>query len=415
MNNPNHYLIAGLGKTGQSVVDFFNDTGQSYVIFDDKVSPRVDWTSVSRIVVSPGLPFNHPILEEGRNRSIPIISDIDIFFEHKKHQSLTIGITGTNGKSTTTTLIHHLIDGSSMGGNIGIPCLSMNPSHTYVLELSSFQLYLSKPLPLDVAIFLNLTPDHLDKHKTVEAYQKSKEKICDIAKHRIVVIDHDIGLHLKNRYPNAMSVSTKNIGADLCLLDEYIVYKGISYPYICPLGTARHQRENIAAAVAAVLRHSGENIQKIIEKLSTYTGLPHRQEIVYQDTKMIVVNDSKATNGTSASIALNSFLGYKIFWIIGGIAKDQGITPCLPLPSSVQCSYVFGQDALMLSDQLKNYPHHVFETMEEATQAAFLDASQFKNTLCCCLLLSPACASLDQFKNFEHRGDVFKHLVSTYV
>lgn len=414
MKKHNHYLIAGLGKTGESVVEFFNNTKDSYTVFDDKLSPQVDWSYVSTVIASPGLPFNHPILEKGRRRFVPIITDIDLFFDYKKQQSVTIGITGTNGKSTTTSLIHHLIDGSSMGGNIGIPCLTMAPSHTYVLELSSFQLHLSQILNLDIAIFLNLTPDHLDKHKTIEAYQSAKEKIFYDARHRIVVIDHDIGVSLKNRYPNAMTVSTHNHSADICVLEDSLIYQGQSYAYTCTLGTARHQRENIAAAAMAYLIHSNGDVQTLIQKLATYKGLSHRQEIVYQNDDMIVINDSKATNGESATIALNSFSTYKIFWIIGGISKDTGIKPCLPLPSFVQCAYVFGQDAAILSGQLKDDPHHVFKTMEEATQAAFLDAKQSKNSPCC-ILLSPACASLDQFKNFEHRGDVFKCLVSTYV
>lgn len=410
------FLILGMGSSGKATRDFLIKKGFCAVCYDDHdqdsiTLKEIPWDRLTAIIQSPGIPFHlpkpHPITALAKEKGIAILSDIDLFQRYKDPHILCIGITGTNGKSTTTALITHMLNvafnASStkgekpkkavMGGNIGIPALSLlinaheNDSiGAYVLELSSYQLEVIHRLDLDVAVYLNLTPDHLDRHGSMEEYHRVKEKIFGHARHKI---------RPQDLVPNLFFDDIKDVS---------------------PLLVGNHNAENVRAAML-VCDKLGIAQDIALDGVKTFQGLAHRMEIIFQSDHLVIVNDSKATNADATERALLCYLpsDVDLHWILGGVAKDGGITSLAPYFPSIASAYLIGTAALDFEKTLVSY--HVPCTHCKTIDRAITDVLDHIETYAKqtqkkhVILFSPACASLDQFKNFEHRGDVFKDLI----
>ena len=373
-------------------------------------------------------PKPHPVVSLALKHNIPITSDIELLFESNR-DAFYIGVTGTNGKSTTTALIHHILAASgkksNLGGNIGTPVLDLPQSDNdtiYTLELSSYQLDLLQKYTFNIAILLNITHDHISRHGTYQNYINAKKKIFahqtkkDIA---IISVDHKNtnGIYqelLKAKNQNIIPISKSKIletGVSVLgnmlynkLNNAYSVYE-LSVPTAL-LGA--HNAENIAAAFAASYSLNIPS-EKIIAAIENFKGLPHRMELVLLRKKDNVkfINDSKATNTVSAQCALTTFK--KIHWIAGGLSKEEDWDKLLKtVNDNITHTYLVGQDRDKIAKILKNYnvEYTISVTLEKALEDIAKNIT--KNSV---ILLSPACASFDQWKSFEYRGNKFRQLV----
>ena len=366
----------------------------------------IDLTGFDGIVVSPGVPINrHPIAEAARAANVPLIGDIELFAQARPglppHK--VVGITGTNGKSTTTALIHHILKTASvpslMGGNIGLPILEQEPlpeGGVYVLELSSYQIDLTFSLDCDVAVLLNLSPDHLDRYDSEEAYYASKARLFGMqTPDRLRVFPEDAWFSGQPLDQLEREVLHHFLTDDDKKLPGQTEWPSLQGP---------HNAENAAAALH-VTRHLGVSNEVMQAALRTYPGLPHRMERVRELRGVLYVNDSKATNATSAAPALAAYPA--VHWILGGRAKTDELDACAPHFDHVRAAYTIGEAGPMFARLLA--PHmKVTEsvTLERAVNDASAAAVAGET-----VLLSPACASFDQFKDFEARGDAFKAYV----
>jgi UDP-N-acetylmuramoylalanine--D-glutamate ligase len=393
-----HYAVYGLARSGLATVEALLASGAKVTAWDANEDARAklpngaelanldeaDLSPFDSLVVSPGVPLNrHPIAQRARDAGVAIVGDIELFAraraELPRHK--VVGITGTNGKSTTTALVHHILQTagvpSAMGGNIGLPILAQDPlpeGGVYVLELSSYQLDLTLSLDCDVAVLLNITPDHLDRYDSFEAYAASKARLAEMSS----------GCKLDGR-----RMSAGRWGKTQC-----------DWPSL----QGPHNLQNAVAAygVGAVL---GLDIELIETGLRTYPGLPHRMERISEKDGVLFVNDSKATNPTATAPALAAFPAIR--WICGGRAKGDDLDECAPHFGHVRSAYTIGEAAELFERLLKPHmPVKNCRELEVAVKAAADDA-QAGDTV----LLSPACASFDQFRDFEERGDQFRALV----
>lgn len=429
----NAALIVGLGRTGGAARRFFERLGRPYLLYDDRRmdclhSPNaVDWTAVDCLVLSPGIPFDHPVVQVARAQGLKIWSDIDLFVQEvRDHVSLAtfIGVTGTNGKSTTTALIGHLLKRHFpkviVGGNIGNPVLDLPLCNaTYVLELSSFQLAWSHSLSLDVAIWTNLTEDHLDRHGSMAAYALAKQKIFNDARWSAMGVDdvpsQKVFRELRGQGILVKSVSVEGpadyqVRSDGVLLEDqhpiFNIQKVSSLP-------GAHNAQNIALAAAAVHRR-GMSFEEIAAGLATFKGLAHRIETVRATVDGVeLVNDSKATNAASTIKALESFQDAALYLIAGGRAKSDGLTPAIPFMKNVKKIFLIGEASERFACELqaapKAPPFEFCVDLETALTRAVKSAQQDRAARRV-ILFSPACASFDQFSSFEERGDAFRQL-----
>jgi UDP-N-acetylmuramoylalanine--D-glutamate ligase len=363
-----------------------------------------DLSQFDSLIVTPGLPLNsHPIAQRARKAGVEIIGDIELFARARPElpPHKVVGITGTNGKSTTTALVHHILKTAgvptTMGGNIGLPILAQDPlpeGGVYVLELSSYQIDLTQSLDCDVAVLLNITPDHLDRYDNFEAYAASKGRLFKMQR------DDHFGLiscTTKAALDQWTEERPDNIG--LIALEPWAKdlnrYRALAGP---------HNLENLAAAsyVSAQLKIDDALIE---QGLRTYPGLPHRMERIREKGGVFFVNDSKATNPTATAPALAAF--ERIRWICGGQAKTNNLDECAPHLGHVRTAYTIGE-AAELFEQLLSPHTHVKNCgkLDAAVREAAADAEAGDT-----VLLSPACASFDQFRDFEDRGDQFRRLV----
>jgi UDP-N-acetylmuramoylalanine--D-glutamate ligase len=437
--------IFGLGKTGIAAYQTLS-RASIMVCYDDKQSTRdafgskfglcdvgnfLDprWQSLDRIIVSPGIAPDHEIFKIADKYGIDITSDVDLLFETNPASEF-IAITGTNGKSTTTALTSHVFKEAGLdylgGGNIGIAALSLDPNKAgYILELSSFHIDLLRNFKAKIAVLLNITPDHLDRYKTMDAYIASKKKVfsqMDENGFCVIGVDNEI---TKNIATNLAKPKARIIPISASVIQNQgiavlndpgtisnIIYDNIFVPLQLELPFNRylqgaHNRENISACYA-ICRISGIEPQQIIEAISSFRGLPHRMEFIGSINGINFYNDSKATNTDSASKSLGSF--NNIYWLAGGIVKDDEISSLSRFADKVRMAYFFGRDKERLINAMNGkMKFQVCHDIEEAFVRAFHDASndkaEYKN-----ILLAPACASFDQFDSFEHRGDVFTKL-----
>jgi UDP-N-acetylmuramoylalanine--D-glutamate ligase len=382
----------------------------------------LDLTGFAGVVVSPGVPLNtHPIAPHAAEFGVPVIGDIELFAQARPDlpPHKVVGITGTNGKSTTTALVHHILKTAgvptAMGGNIGLPILAQNPlpaGGVYVLELSSFQIDLTFTLDCDVAVLLNVTPDHLDRYASFEAYAAAKERLLGMqsSNHPIVFGSafHGQRRPTYDRYFNAgrevrcQPHYTLQDPADLW--DAFEPANWLSTQADWPTLQGPHNAENAGAAMCTCALLGLSNTQ-LDEGLRTYPGLPHRMERIRARDGVLYVNDSKATNPDSAAPALAAYPAVR--WILGGQAKTKSLEACAPYFGRVRSAYAIGEAGPMFAELLR--PHMPVEesgTLAVAVASAARDAVAGDT-----VLLSPACASFDQFRDFEDRGVSFRQLV----
>ncbi|MCX5516969.1 UDP-N-acetylmuramoyl-L-alanine--D-glutamate ligase [Kaistia defluvii] len=440
--------VFGLGGSGLATAAALVAGGAKVVAWDDNADsvakaaaagiPTADLRSIDfggfgALVLSPGVPLTHPkphwTVELAKAASIEIIGDIELFCRERRAiapRSPFIAITGTNGKSTTTALIAHLFrtDGwdVQLGGNIGTAILSLEPpakDRIHIVECSSFQIDLAPTIDPTVGILLNLTEDHLDRHDTMERYAAIKARLVRGAETAVVGIDDDwcstIASDLDKRGTPVERISVRRPVANgfyadngrIFEADDTVVRQVANLGGIGALRGA-HNAQNAAAAIAAA-RAIGMSELSMLEGLRSFPGLAHRMEEVGRIGKVLFVNDSKATNADAAEKALASF--DRIYWIAGGKPKTGGITSLEPYFPRIAKAYLIGAAAEEFAATLAGKVDTVISgTMDAAVIAAARDAAQ-DGAAEAVVLLSPACASYDQYPNFEKRGDHFRSLV----
>ncbi len=410
------YAVLGLARSGLATVRALIASGAEVTAWDSnevaraKVSESValadpvtiDLAGFDGVVVSPGVPINrHPIAEYARAANVPLIGDIELFAQARASlpPHKVVGITGTNGKSTTTALVHHILQTagvpSLMGGNIGLPMLGRDPlpeGGVYVLELSSYQVDLTHSLDCDIAVLLNITRDHLDRYDGFADYAAAKERLFTLQhvdKIAVIATEDDRTRMIASRLNHRlMRVTSKSV------TDQS------SWPAL----QGPHNAQNVAAAID-VAKALGVAPDIVERGLATYPGLPHRMERIRDLGGVLYVNDSKATNATSTAPALAAYPA--IHWILGGQAKTDELDACAPHFSNVRAAYVIGEAADMFEALLSPHiPVVNCKTLDAAISAAALAAKAGET-----VLLSPACASFDQFKDYEARGDAFRAAV----
>jgi UDP-N-acetylmuramoylalanine--D-glutamate ligase len=410
------YAVLGLARSGRATVEALVASGAEVMAWDKSEEARRGLPEGVRladpltaaiygfagVVVSPGVPLNrHPIAQRGREARVPLIGDIELFAQARPglppHK--VVGITGTNGKSTTTALIHHIVKTAgiptTMAGNIGFPILGQDPlpaGGVYVLELSSYQIDLTQSLDCDVAVLLNISPDHLDRYDGVEDYAASKARLFAMQSpgHAEVIAAED---------DFTRAIAAQVAGRKL-LVSSSQVRDQSRWPAL----QGPHNAQNVAACVA-VARELGIADQLIGQALATYPGLPHRMERVAEKRGILFVNDSKATNPTSAAPALAAYPA--VHWILGGLPKGDDLDACEPFLDHVRSAYTIGEAGPMFAKLLEGrVPVKQCELLVEAVGCAAHAAQPGE-----VVLLSPACASFDQFRDYEARGDAFRAAV----
>lgn len=444
--------VFGLGRTGINAARALLAGGAQVSAWDDNAAAREaaitaglalddlnrrDWGDMAALILSPGIPLTHPaphrMVSLARAVGAPVIGDVELFAQAIADTPgvTVIGITGTNGKSTTTALIGHILKSAGrdvrVGGNIGDAVLGLEPPRPgaiYVLELSSYQLDLIESLRCRVAVFLNLTPDHIDRHGDMEGYRAAKERIFTHQREgdtAIVGVDDEPSRSVCTRLRARAGLNVVPVSSQRLVSFGVYALAGKLYDdtskdgarTVMELHRAQalpgvHNAQNAAAAYAAV-RALGVSITDAVAGIASFPGLPHRQERVGEAGSLLFINDSKATNAEAAAQALACY--HDIFWIAGGQAKSGGIESLQPFFRRIRKAYLIGQDADLLRKQLGSaVPCDMSGTLERALQNAAMDAadSGYRRPV---VLLSPACASFDQFKSYEHRGDTFRALV----
>ncbi|WP_033922902.1 UDP-N-acetylmuramoyl-L-alanine--D-glutamate ligase [Sphingomonas sp. 37zxx] len=367
----------------------------------------LDLTGFDAVVASPGVPLNrHPITAHAAAARVPVIGDIELFAQARAELPATrvVGITGTNGKSTTTALIHHILATAGvptlMGGNIGLPILAQDAlphGGVYVLELSSYQIDLTQTLDCDVAVLLNITPDHLDRYDGFAGYAASKARLFAMQAlgHAAIIgiADEASSAIARQIARGGRAEAVTRIAPGVCM--DQSRWPALQGP---------HNAQNALAAIAAC-EALGVSQAAIDAGLASFGGLPHRMQIVGERGGVRFVNDSKATNPTSTAPALQAF--DRIHWICGGQAKTDDLDACRPGFANVKRAYTIG-DAAVLFERLltPDMPVEQSGTLDAAVAAAWANAAPGDT-----ILLSPACASFDQYRDFTARGDAFVALV----
>ena len=439
--------VLGLGRSGLAAARALRAGGAEPVCWDDGEAARAkaaefeiadigrerEAAGLAALVVSPGIPHlypaPHPAVVRAQANGIPVDNDVGLFFRALAEIELdddpapkVVAVTGSNGKSTTTALIHHVLKAAGrraqMGGNIGRSVLDLDPPRAgeiVAVELSSYQIELARRLAPHVAVFLNLSPDHLDRHAGLGGYFAAKRRLFEIGapEHAVVGIDEAEGRYLASisEDPVLVSVTQKPRGEARAVfmnrshLTEWRAGRQIAAFDIrgAPALIGSHNHQNACAAWAAC-RAVGLGPRQIEEAFATFPGLAHRLERVGTARGVLFVNDSKATTADAAAKALASF--ERIRWIAGGRPKEGGIEPLRPLFGRVAKAYLVGEAAPAFAATLGETPHAVCGTLDAAVAAAVAEAEPGDT-----VLLAPACASFDQFADFEARGEAFRTLV----
>ena len=413
------YAVLGLARSGAAAVAALVAGGAEASAWDGDAARRdavegaaiadldtVDLAAFDALVVSPGVPLNtHPLAAKARAAGVPVIGDIELFANARAElpPHKVVGITGTNGKSTTTALVHHILRTAGtpalMGGNIGLPILAaepLPPGGVYVLELSSYQLDLTRSLDCEVAVLLNVTPDHLDRYDGFDAYAASKARLFAMqsSAHEAVIGIGDTASAMIARSLSARGEHLTKIAPGICM--DQSRWPALQGP---------HNAQNALAAIA-VARALGVAERDIDRGLESFAGLPHRMERIGSRGGVAFVDDSKATNAESTAPALGAF--GRVHWILGGRAKSDDLDACRPWFDRVAGAYTIGESGPRFAALLRDAGVAVEEagTLVRAVEAA-AGAARPGDTV----LLSPAAASFDQFRDFEERGDVFRACV----
>ena len=436
--------VFGLARSGLSTVRAAVGGGaQAVFAWDDKESARQEaeksggkavepgdwpWSDLDRLILAPGVPLTHPkphaIVEMAKAANVRIVSDIELLWCEAEGRAGFVAVTGTNGKSTTTALIGHILAAAGMkvsvGGNIGRAALDLDPpedGRVYVLEMSSYQLDLTCYFRPAVAVWLNLTPDHLDRHGDMAGYRAAKMRIfanMDAQDVAIVGIDEpemeDVAFELRRAgKPKLHTVSVGRHPEAALFVDEEgrLVEDGSAAASFASLATLRgaHNWQNAAMAWGAT-QAFGVDPQAILVAMESFPGLAHRMELLGRRGRVLFVNDSKATNADAAAKALATF--EPIYWIAGGQAKEGGIAPLVEFFPRIAKAYLIGTAADAFSHTLAGrVPHVIAVDLETAVRLASADAA-LDPAREPAVLLSPACASFDQFADFEGRGEAFR-------
>ena len=415
------YAVLGLARSGLATVRALAAAGAHVVAWDSNADARaraaaidgvvvhdpaeLDLTGAAGLIVSPGVPLNtHPLAAQARAAGVPVIGDIELFAEARADlpPHRVVGITGTNGKSTTTALVHHILKSAVvptlMGGNIGLPILGETPlaeGGVYVLELSSYQIDLTYGLDCEVAVLLNLTPDHLDRYDGFDGYAASKARLFAMQSdaHEAVIGIGDAPSAAIARSLSARGEHLTKIAPGVCL------FQG-KWPSL----QGPHNAQNALTAIATC-KALGIAEADIDHGLETFGGLPHRMERIAEVAGVAYVDDSKATNPESTAPALGAF--ERIHWIVGGRAKSDDLDVCAPYFGNVARAYTIGEAGPRFAEILGPVmPVTDCGTLDAAVAAAAA-AAQAGETV----LLSPACASFDQFRDYEERGAAFRRAV----
>ncbi len=429
------FAVLGLGRNGLPAAQALAGMGAQVVAWDDNTlslslshpafelrDPSSDIASYDALVLSPGIPHHlpaaHPTAAAAIATGVPVWSDAELLYQAVRaagSQARFVGITGTNGKSTTTALIAHILAAAgrtvAAGGNLGPAALALpllDHSGLYVLEMSSYMLERTGRLRFDTAVMLNLSPDHLDRHGSMDGYAAAKRRVFDGQElgDLAVVGTDDAPSRALAADMAAITISGEH-EADVWF--DGTMLQDATGP-ILPMAEApalpgSHNAQN-AAAAAAVSLHLGVGRQHLAEGLRSFPGLPHRQRVVAMVRGIPYVDDSKATNADAAARALACY--GRIVWILGGVAKKGGIAPLAPFFPRIAHALLIGQDGPVLAAQLGSTPHEVVGTLEQAVPAAQDAAGRTGAEV---VLLSPACASFDQFTGFDARGRRFAELV----
>jgi UDP-N-acetylmuramoylalanine--D-glutamate ligase len=439
--------VFGLGGSGLATCEALIAGGANVIAFDDdtrKVAQAaevgagtadlrtIDWSKIAALILTPGVPLTHPephwSAKLAQAAGVEIIGDVELFCRERRAHAPDapfVAITGTNGKSTTTALIAHLLRHAGrdvqMGGNIGVPVLQLAPpaaQRHYVIECSSYQIDLAPSIDPTIGIMLNVTPDHIDRHGTIEHYAAVKSRILGRAKVRIIGVDDEYGRGMAQNLA-AMQRPVLPISIDRIIPHGYVggernIYRtGASEAEdiadVTGIGSLRgsHNMQNAVAAFAAcsALGVDDKTLQK---GLRSFPGLAHRMEEIGKSGAVLFINDSKATNADSAAKALASF--DNIYWIAGGLPKEGGIASLAEFFPRIARAYLIGKAAPDFARTLDGHvAYDVSGTLDVALERAARDAVAAGKSAV--VLLSPACASFDQFPNFEVRGDRFRELV----
>lgn len=445
--------LFGLGGSGMATALALKAGGASVIACDDdpgrmeKAAGQgvetadlraADWSRFAALILSPGVPLTHPephwSAKLAQAAGIEIIGDIELFCRERAKiapDAPFVAITGTNGKSTTTALVSHILREAGrdvqMGGNIGTAILSLEPpanDRIHVIEMSSFQIDLTPSLKPTIGVLLNISPDHLDRHGTMENYAAIKERLLRNADRAIVGIDDDGSARIADRFgaqDRLTRISVEHPRSDgIYAQGSRICRSGFSFDSdqdfdieIVDLKSVgalrgRHNAQNAAAAAALALA-LGLMDQAIASGMRSFGGLPHRMEEVGRRGSALFINDSKATNADSTEKALASF--DRIFWILGGKPKEGGIAPLAPYFPKIEKAFLIGEASEAFGATLDgNVPVARCGTLDRAVAEA-AEAASRSNARDAVVLLSPACASYDQFPNYEVRGNRFRELV----
>jgi UDP-N-acetylmuramoylalanine--D-glutamate ligase len=443
--------VFGLGGSGLASAQALVAGGAAVTAFDDNAASfaraqqagiaiadlrQIDWSDVAALVLAPGVPLTHPVphwsVGLARASGVEVIGDIELYCRERRRlapDSPFVAITGTNGKSTTTALIHHLLVSAGysaeLGGNIGTAVLTLQPprsGHAHVIECSSYQIDLAPSLDPRVGILINLSEDHLDRHGTLANYASVKERLVSGVQEggtAVVGVDDNwcaaVADRVEQRGKTVARISVRRPLADGLYVEagEIMGASGGAARSIARLGgigslRGLHNSQNAACAAAAGLA-LGLDPAAIQDGLRSFPGLAHRMEQVGRKGAVLFVNDSKATNADSSAQALACF--NDMFWIAGGKPKTGGITSLAPFFPRIRKAYLIGEAAADFATTLDGrVAHEIAGTLDRAVAAAARDAeaSSLKEPI---VLLSPACASFDQYRNFEVRGDHFRELV----
>ncbi len=451
---PTHFkdkkiAVLGLGRSGKSVVQSLLKAGAQVFAWDDQESARkvaqqegiplinlhsLEWEDIDHLILSPGIPHHypapHPVVARAQIAGLRPLSDLEILCQSQPH-ACYIGIPGTNGKSTTTTLIGHILKESGklveMGGNLGIPVMELNPlkeKGTYVLEVSSYQLEISPSLHFNVGVLLNITPDHLERHGGMDGYIAAKRLIYRNATSQDILVMSVDDLPCLTIYETLkasgkvelLPISTCKVLSEGIYVKEGVLYEN-ARPVLNLKNFARlkgqHNWQNVAAAYGA-LRSIGLEAETISQGIASFPGLSHRQQEVANYKNVTFVNDSKATNAEATAKAFACYQGLPLYCLLGGRPKEGGITSLKPYFPVIEHAFLYGEAASSFLLTLEEVPCTICETLKEATEkAAKLAFDDHKKDAV--VLLSPACASFDQFADFEERGEAFCRYVQEAI
>lgn len=445
--------VFGLGGSGLITAEALLKGGADVIAWDDSEPAReaarardipvVDWrgsefVAYSALVLAPGVPLTHPephwSVKIAREAGVEVIGDIGLFARERAARAKTtpfVAITGTNGKSTTTALIAHILRSAGkdveIGGNFGPAILGLKdlaPERYYVVECSSFQIDLAPGIDASIAVQLNLTEDHIDRHGSIEGYAAVKERLIAGASVAVVSVDDAFSREMAERR-EARGAETLRISTASAVKNgvwavsqriieptggtQTVVYDLHGHPILKGV----HNAQNVAAAVAAT-RRLGLTLDQVRKGIESFPGLAHRMEPIGKagEGRVVLINDSKATNADAAAKALASF--DRIYWIAGGKPKTGGIASLETFFPKIVKTYLIGVAADDFAKTLDGKaPYEISGTLDKAVEAALTAALADEDAPSSVVLLSPACASFDQFKNFEVRGDHFRELVLT--